>query len=286
MSLDSLQAAQERDLQLLHLFRLLWLYVGVFDFGGLLRGAHTPSASGTSGGAPPAWPRSWRPALGALAAASPVLVLGMEQQRGLDLEEQLRSEFGSRLAKLGQRGAPGALASALADLAGVQGPALSPPLASHLLTIASKVTPAPQGQQAGLGPAAAPLPAPSSQLGPPLDSPLQCLCRAHFSGPEAWRRREALPEWGVLAHMQLSLPSSSEYPWLSSLLQRVFAAHTARVQAARAAATDGAARDALHDSVQALAGVLAGHLVLQVQRGRLAGWLAGGWTLVYDMRAC
>ena len=50
---------------LIKLHRLLWLYCGVHDFAGLhARGA----ASG--------WPVSWRPALGKIAANTPVLIVG------------------------------------------------------------------------------------------------------------------------------------------------------------------------------------------------------------------
>ena len=130
MSLGTLQAMQEHDLLLLRLVRLLWLYVGIYDFAGLVAAA---------AGVAPRWPPAWRASLGQVAATSPLLALGMEQQRGVDLQEQLQSEFGSRLTKLGQRGTLAVLTAQLTALAGPAGPPLSAPLTAHLLTIATKV---------------------------------------------------------------------------------------------------------------------------------------------------
>eukprot|EP00887_Chlorella_sp_A99_P002072 scaffold21.g2072.t1 len=218
LSLDNLQALQERDLLLLKLFRQLWLYAGVYDFGGLLPPSQRAHA----------WPAAWQAPLGQLAAVSPVLLLGMEQQRGVDLQEQLQSEFGARLAKLGARGSLAALTAALTALAGPAGPALTAPLAAHVLTIAAKG-----------------------------------LCRARFCGSEWFAREEALPIKPVLAHLQLSMPTAPEYPWLQNSLTKSFVLYTSRMMATRAATRDPAVQDALDASAQLLAATLAANLVLQ-----------------------
>ncbi len=82
---------QEEDLTVIRLFRHLWLYCAVYDFGGLQRrlGAGAPGAPGA--GALPPWPPAWRGALGRVAAVTPVLRLGIEQQRAEAMAERLQA---------------------------------------------------------------------------------------------------------------------------------------------------------------------------------------------------
>lgn len=110
---------------LLLLCRQLWLYVGVYDFAGLQ--ASSASANGPSGG--DRWPAEWRAALGRVAVATPLLIVGWEQFKPDEMLESLASEFASRLTKLGPQGAPPALMAALqAALGGALGPQLPGPL--------------------------------------------------------------------------------------------------------------------------------------------------------------
>lgn len=110
---------------LLLLCRQLWLYVGVYDFAGLQ--ASSASANGPSGG--DRWPTEWRAALGRVAVATPLLIVGWEQFKPDEMLESLASEFASRLTKLGPQGAPPALMAALqAALGGALGPQLPGPL--------------------------------------------------------------------------------------------------------------------------------------------------------------
>lgn len=66
LSLDALSRLQEEELSVVALHRQLWLYCGVHDFGGLWQP-----------GAARAWPKAWQAALGAIAAGTPPMVLGM-----------------------------------------------------------------------------------------------------------------------------------------------------------------------------------------------------------------
>jgi hypothetical protein len=126
MSLDALQSAQEEDLLTLKLFRQLWLYVGVYDFAGL----QSPGQNGGNGpGGGDRWPAEWRGALGRVAVATPLLIVGWEQFKPDEMLDSLASEFASRLTKLGLQGAPPALMAALqASLGGALGPQLPGPL--------------------------------------------------------------------------------------------------------------------------------------------------------------
>lgn len=107
--------------------RQLWLYCGVYDFGGLQQDApaaqngrrvtvaHAPVAAAAG-----RWPPAWRGALGRAAAATPLLVLGWEQFKPDEMMENLASELGSRLTKLGPAGEATALTAALAAELGVE----------------------------------------------------------------------------------------------------------------------------------------------------------------------
>lgn len=133
MSLDALSTLQKENLLLTKLFRQLWLHCATFNFGGLISGASGPANS--------AWPAEWRAALSTLATATPVLLLGSEQQKAEAFLEDATAEFAPRLTKLGAKGSPAALVQRLVQVTG--GPAssaqLPAPLAAHLLTIAYKV---------------------------------------------------------------------------------------------------------------------------------------------------
>ena len=77
------------------------------------------------------WPLEWRAALGRVAAATPLLIVGREQFKQDEMLESLSSEFGSRLGKLGGLGQPAALMSALQ---GALGPdSVGPPLAAPMV---------------------------------------------------------------------------------------------------------------------------------------------------------
>ena len=121
---------QEEDLLLLRLSRHLWFYSAVFNFAGLQRRGSEAN-----------WPPEWRAALGRISLATPFLVVGSEQQKDDELQERLRSEFGSRLGKLPPAvGSGAALAAALTTVVSTPPGSNTPPapLAAHLLTIAVK----------------------------------------------------------------------------------------------------------------------------------------------------
>ena len=86
----------------------MWLYCGVYDFAGM---AQQPEA-------PRRWPVAWQAALGRVSAATPLLIMGREQQKADEMLDSLASEFGSRLTKLGRLGEPAALMAALAGALG------------------------------------------------------------------------------------------------------------------------------------------------------------------------
>lgn len=121
--------------------RQLWLYVGVYDFAGLQPqvALPAPGSSGNGRGAPPSgsasagpsgrWPPEWRAALGRVAAATPLLIVGWEQLRADEMLENLASEFATRLAKLGPLGeAPALMAALQGALGGALGPQLPGPM--------------------------------------------------------------------------------------------------------------------------------------------------------------
>ena len=68
--------------------------------------------------APRRWPVAWQAALGRVSAATPLLIMGREQQKADEMLDSLASEFGSRLTKLGRLGEPAALMAALAGALG------------------------------------------------------------------------------------------------------------------------------------------------------------------------
>lgn len=112
--------------------RQLWLYVGVYDFAGLQAQAPPAGTNGRSAsfGAGARWPPEWRAALGRVAAVTPLLIVGWEQSKPDEMLENLSSEFGSRLAKLGSAGTPAALMAALQAVLGpgTVGPQLPAPM--------------------------------------------------------------------------------------------------------------------------------------------------------------
>lgn len=99
----------------------------MYDFGGLQQGApaqqngrrvtvaHAP-ASAAAG----RWPPAWRGALGRVAGATPLLILGWEQFKPDEMMENLASELGSRLTRLGTAGGAEALTTALAAQLGAE----------------------------------------------------------------------------------------------------------------------------------------------------------------------
>ncbi len=112
--------------------RQLWLYVGVYDFAGLQSAGQ--GSNGSSGGN--RWPAEWRSALGRVAVATPLLIVGWEQFKPDEMLESLASEFASRLTKLGPQGAPPALMAALqASLGGALGPQLPGPLVGGAMRV-------------------------------------------------------------------------------------------------------------------------------------------------------
>lgn len=123
--LCSTQAALMRPAICVPTCRQLWLYVGVYDFAGLQ--GTSQSSGALSGG--DRWPAEWRAALGRVAVATPLLIVGWEQFKPDEMLESLTSEFASRLTKLGAQGSPPALMAALqASLGGALGPQLPGPL--------------------------------------------------------------------------------------------------------------------------------------------------------------
>ncbi|KAL4452207.1 hypothetical protein ABPG75_007869 [Micractinium tetrahymenae] len=244
MSLDALNTAQEEDLLVLRLFRQLWLYCGVYDFGSLQQAAPAPqngrrvtASHAPTSAAAGRWPPAWHGALGRVAAATPLLILGWEQFKPDELMENLASEFGSRLTKLGPAGESAALAAALAAELGTdpwqQGP-VPAPLAAHLLTQATK-----------------------------------SLCRARFSSYESCAQEGVVPLNAPLHHLRLSIPGSLGYAWQQLIAEKVFAIFTARLDADRVRFTAAADLDALDACAQQLAQVLVGYLVQQGTNGEV-----------------
>lgn len=99
----------------------------MYDFGGLQQTAAAPQngrrvtvAHAPAGAAAARWPPAWRGALGCVAAATPLLILGWEQFKPDELMENLASELGSRLTKLGPTGEAAPLAAALAAQLGAE----------------------------------------------------------------------------------------------------------------------------------------------------------------------
>lgn len=132
LSLDALSHLQEEDRSVNDALRRLWLYSSVYDFAALARPAP---------GVAPAWPSEWSGALSAIAAATPVLLVGSEQQKPEAFLEHVASEYGSWLTKLGPKGTALRLMQSVALSVGglaVYGQ-LPAPLAAHVLTIAYKV---------------------------------------------------------------------------------------------------------------------------------------------------
>jgi len=131
LSLDTLSHMQEEDRAVNTALRHLWLYASVYDFAALSRPAP---------GAPAPWPLEWSTALSGIAASTPVLLIGSEQQKAEAFLEHVSAEYGSWLAKLGPKAAPGRLMQLLASAVDGMAPGgqLPAPLAAHVLTIAYK----------------------------------------------------------------------------------------------------------------------------------------------------
>ncbi|KAK9812698.1 hypothetical protein WJX72_002251 [[Myrmecia] bisecta] len=106
MSYDALQKLQEEDVNLVKLFRLLWLYASLYNFAGVGRRRERAN-----------WPRAWRAALGQISQASPLTLVG----GGEDSTEKLEAELGERLQRLGPRASSPALAGALLESTGKLG---------------------------------------------------------------------------------------------------------------------------------------------------------------------
>lgn len=174
LSLDTLSSLQDEGRTFNASLRHLWLYSSIYDFGMIAGGV------GQSEGA---WPSTWPQALSSIASATPVLILGSEQQKTEAFLEDISVEYESWLVKLRKRGEGTSLMKQLYKLIGspAVGGSLSAPLAAHVLSIAYKS---------------------------------QCMAFYHPS--------YGCPVEPVLEHMRHSLATATEYPWLKQTLSVVF----------------------------------------------------------------
>ena len=133
LSLDALSSMQEEGRALHAALRHLWLHSSVYDFAGLVNKGQKFSAS---------WPQEWATSLCTIAASTPALLLGSEQQKVEAFLESAAAEYGSQLGKLTKRGEAGNLMNCLTAIVGTPTGAypLPAPLAAHVLTIAYKVS--------------------------------------------------------------------------------------------------------------------------------------------------
>lgn len=134
LSLDALSSMQEEGRTLHAALRHLWLQSSVYDFADLSNNKGRKFFS--------AWPEEWATALCTIAASTPALLLGSEQQKVEAFLEDAAAEYGSWLGKLEKRGEAGKLMSCIMSVISTPPGAypLPAPLAAHILTIAYKVS--------------------------------------------------------------------------------------------------------------------------------------------------
>lgn len=174
LSLDTLSTLQDEGRTFNASLRHLWLYSSIYDFGMIAGGV---------GNSDDAWPSPWSQALSSIASATPVLILGSEQQKPEAFLEDISVEYESWLVKLKKRGEGTNLMKQLYKIIGspAGGGSLSAPLAAHVLSIAYKS---------------------------------QCIASYHPS--------YGCSVEPVLEHMRHSLTTATEYPWLKQTLSIVF----------------------------------------------------------------
>lgn len=215
MTLEALLQLQDRDLEIRRLHRNLWLYCGIYDFGGF-RESMT-------------WPKNWQSALGRIAVATPLLMLGAEEQKTEVLVEKLRAEYSARLLKLGSIASETQLSLLLGTLllggAGKTLGILPEAMGAHVLSVSYKA-----------------------------------LCMATFSAFESCSQLDSTcPLSPPLLYLSLSMPDHPEYPYLKRVTQKAFELYTERMSFRSDVASSDL--DAMQEAAEQLAAVLAGALV-------------------------
>jgi phosphatidylinositol 4-kinase len=191
LSLDALSSMQAEGRALNAALRHLWLHSSVYDFASLNKAGNTRFTAAARA----AWPSEWADALCLIAASTPALLLGSEQQKEEAFLEDAVAEYGSWLNKLSSKADASKLMAQIVAVLGTPPPggvSLPPPLAAHVLTIAYKAVCEATYQYTGH---------------PAGFSPLESVC----------------------THMQYSLVTNADYPWLKQTLVAAFSAQTKRL---------------------------------------------------------
>lgn len=190
LSLEDLSLLQEENRALHAALRHLWLQSSVYNFASVSKGGGSASDEAI-------WPLHWSLALSHIAAKTPVLLLGSEQQKAEAFHEHISSEYTSWLAKLGARGDASRLSQQLTGILGthlaLQQPwQLTPSILAHVLTIAYKA-----------------------------------VCHAAFQCKEVPVAPSPLAS--VVVHMQYSTSDAVEYSLLKKTLVAAFNSHVCRL---------------------------------------------------------
>lgn len=188
LSLDALNAMQTEEITFTRLFRQLWLYSSIYNLGNM--GAQASMHGGNL--------KEQHLALARIAATSPPLLVGSEEQKVEVMTGQLEVEFASRLSKLEEMGSTAFLTRRIELLVGPCGQIsgqLSACQAAHVLTIAYKgISHATHHQW---------------QIKETNDGPLKL----------------------ILVHLQVSHHDVPWLPWLHQILRKVFSLYIAQLQA-------------------------------------------------------
>lgn len=224
LSLDALSSMQAEGRALNAALRHLWLHSSVYDFASF----NSSTASRSPGAAArAAWPREWADALCIIASSTPALLLGSEQLKEEAFLEDAVADYGSWLDKLGPKAEAAKLMAQIVAVLGTPPPGsvtLLPPMAAHVLTIAYKA-----------------------------------VCEAtfqHRSHPAGFSPLEP-----VCTHMQYSLVTNAEYPWLKQTLVAAFSAQVKRL--ATLSTAGGADAEYVARAIETTAEVLTANLKTQ-----------------------
>ena len=186
LSLDALVAMQDKNRERGARIRSLWLTSSFWDFADILGEEYKIIRC-------PKWPREWGQALALIAQFSESFILGLQQQSMELYLEVLSADyetFSSDLKdKIDDRSLMQALSSIVVDLPKEATTAMSRPMAAHLLAIGY----------------------------------MGVVHAHHYLYTFEKSRRSFCPLLGIFEILRTTLPTSSEYPWLIGILNRIYA---------------------------------------------------------------
>ncbi len=185
LSLDALKEIQEEGRIETAAFRHLWFCAAVYDFGSI-------RSTGS-------WPQDWSRALCAIAARTPILLIGSEQQQESVFLDHIAAEFGGWLSSFGNRAKPKSLLETLRRTVECADAKRStkPELCCHILTVA-------------------------------YIARVHALVN-HF-GKDTSDAAERSPIDHCIIHAQFSLPTSCEYYWYREIILSAFSKYLNRLR--------------------------------------------------------